>query len=82
MKLNLFSIPVNVVCTTVKNHITIMNHNRIQTTQFKYPDEVFCGFSVPPGECRNSTLKLGHDQSYQILSNSSLYIYHPIIDAM
>jgi hypothetical protein len=36
IKLNLFSIPVNVVCVTVQNHITIMNHNRIQTTQFHF----------------------------------------------
>jgi hypothetical protein len=35
-------------------------------------------FSVPPGECRVSTLQLGHDCFFQILSNSS-FTFHPFI---
>jgi hypothetical protein len=34
--------------------------------------------SVPPGECWDSSLKLGHIASFKILSNSS-FTYNPII---
>jgi hypothetical protein len=40
-----------------------------------------CFFSVPPGECRDSTLKLGYNRFFQILYNSSSVTYHHI-DAM
>jgi hypothetical protein len=42
-----------------------------------YPDTFVVVFSVSPGECRNSTLKLGHDR---FLRNRLQFItYHPFI---
>jgi hypothetical protein len=38
--------------------------------------------SVPPGECRHSTLNKAMAASYQILSHSSSFIYRHIIDVI
>jgi hypothetical protein len=39
-------------------------------------------FSVPPGECRDSTLKLSYDRFVPNLSISSSFTCHTIMDAM
>jgi hypothetical protein len=52
---------------------------RVQILETGYPDWGLTWYSlIPPGKCRYSALKLGHDHCLHIISNSPL-TYYPFI---